>query len=129
MSEYSSISESSNYDKSVKNFFEKMYPVSGCNTLHSIISALYRAKPECVETIGDIHTNATGDRTYMTIKIHVSNDFHYTMHLYGIVRNGTFTINESELYGKDDGAMKTYTANFKRTEAWAKRPAQKKSIW
>jgi hypothetical protein len=129
MSEYSSVSAfEHDYSPSVKKFFEKMYPVSGSNLVHTLVSTLYRAKPECIEIRGNPHNNADGTRTYISLRIHVTNDYFINMHLYGAVRGSAFHVTESEIYMKEDGEMKTHKACFARPTDYVK-PGARKAIW
>jgi hypothetical protein len=135
MSTFSSVSTNEsatpNYAPSVKNFFTKMYPVSGSNMAHTLLSTLYRAKPDIFVVSGGIHNNTDGSRTYLSVRIYVSNEFHLNMHLYGIVRGSAFSITDSEIYIKEEGVYKTYAANFVRPDDWKKggAPHSSKKFW
>jgi hypothetical protein len=103
------------YKSAIKYFYEKMYPVSGSNMTHTLTGTLYRARPEIFEIMGGIHHCANGERTYITVRIHVSNDYYINTHLYGTLRGGFFKITQSETFIKENGAWATYSANFVRT--------------
>ena len=112
--------DSNTYKRAIKNFYEKMYPVSGSNLAHTMTSALYRAKPEIFEIMGGMHHSVDGERTYITVRIHTTNDYYINTHLYGTLRGDRFMITESETFIKEDGAWTTYRANFVRPEGFGR---------
>ena len=118
------------YKKAIKNFYEKMYPVSGSNGIHTMISALYRAKPEVFQIMGGMHHDPTGQRTYITVRIHVTNDYYINTHLYGTLRGSWFVITDSETFFKENGVWVTYAANFVRTEGYIRVGVpERKAYW
>jgi len=134
-SEHSSTSSSSSkwveFDpkRFIDNLYTKLAPVNGEKGLHSILSALYRAKPECFVNSGGIHNSADGKDIYLSVRIYVSNTYWYNVHVYGIMRGNMFAVMRTETYLNHDDEQKTYLANFLRPEqTWVGKPDQVK-IW
>jgi hypothetical protein len=103
------------YQRFIDNLFTKLIANRGHRDLHSMLCALYRAKPECFVLNNEIHNTADGKETYISLKIYVTNDFSYNLHVYGIMR-GRFNVSRTELYMKKDDTIEPYTCFFDRLE-------------
>jgi hypothetical protein len=113
------------YQRFIDTLFTKLIAIRGHTDLHSMLCALYRAKPECFVLNNQIHNSAGGKETYISLKIYVKNDFAYNLHIYGIMR-GRFTVSRTELYMKKDNAVEPYICYFDRVE---EAPANPIKIW
>ena len=102
--------------KFIDNLYTKLNPVDGEKGLHDMLSALYRAKPECFIINGNIHNSADGKDTYLSIRIYTSNTFWHNVHIYGIMRGNCFRVLRTETYLTCDDKQKKYLANFNRLE-------------
>jgi hypothetical protein len=104
-------------ERFLENFFTKLHPVSGHKGLHSILGALYRAKPACFVCPEGIHNSSDGSKTYLSVRVYTSNTLHYNIHIYGIMRGNIFNVTNSETFMHHDSEQVTYECVFRQIAA------------
>jgi hypothetical protein len=101
----------------LENFFTKIHPISGHKGIHSILSALYRAKPACFVCPDGIHNSSDGSKTYLSVRVYTSNTLYYNIHIYGIMRGSIFNVNKSEIFMHHDTEFEAYECVFRQVAA------------
>jgi hypothetical protein len=101
----------------LENFFTKLHPVSGHKGIHSILGALYRAKPACFVCPDGIHNSSDGSKTYLSVRVYTSNTLHYNIHIHGIMRGSIFNVIKSDIFMHHDSEIETYECLFRQIAA------------
>lgn len=96
-------------NKVINGMFMNLKTCRGDETIYNMMRALYISRPVIFVPIGDVHTNDDGTRTYITMRVHTSNESYERVHIYGGKRGNYFNITSMEVYNKDT----TYVCNFK----------------
>jgi hypothetical protein len=96
-------------NKVISGMFNNLKSCRGDEPIYNMMRALYICRPEIFIPIGEVHTNEDGTRTYITMRVHTSNDNYERVHIYGGMRGNYFNITSMEVFNKE----MTYVCNFK----------------